>query len=98
MPQATMDYTAGQNGGRGGIPVDRKGTSIDAAIDRINSLTSAIHHITNRVTQVVDTTIGTAPQPQSTNKLDHPPASLQEHIGNLEAAVTELDNQVLRLF
>jgi hypothetical protein len=103
--ETTMSYTAGQGGGRsphgsanGVVPVERKGTSIDSASERIRSLTSAIHHITNRVAQVADSTTGPAPAPTPANKIDHPPSSLQEHITYLEAAVTELDNQVQRFF
>lgn len=86
------------SGRAGAQPVDFPGSAIDSAVSRLESLVNALTHITSRVEQIGNSTIGSQPTPVPNQKIDHPPCTLQEWISHLEDKITALDHQVARFF
>lgn len=76
----------------------RPGSTIDSVITRLESLVNALTHITAKVEQIANSTMGTQPTPVPNAKIDHPPLTLQEWVSHLEDKITALEDQVTRFF
>jgi len=84
-----------------GSPVDpRPGSSLDSLISKLGGACSAIVHLTARVEQLANTTMGeaTSDRPPAQVKIDHPPCTLQEHMAYLEDNISRLEAQIQRFF
>jgi len=95
---SSPSYVEGRGGAGAYTQTDRPGSTIDSIIHRLEGFTQNLIHMTGRLQQVADVTMGSQPTAVPNTKIDHPPQTLQEYISYLEDRISALDTQIGRFF